>query len=66
MASTKGLSMICKFESVANTYLRKVIKFQGNGFCFELCSTQLDLSGKSPLPPVLIVSKEVSYILFST
>ena len=29
----KGLSIICKFKNLANTYLRKVIQFQGSGFC---------------------------------
>ena len=35
MATANGLSMICKFENLANTYLRNFTKFQGNGFfCF--------------------------------
>ena len=33
MAIKKGLSMIYKFQNLADTNLRKVTKFQGNGFC---------------------------------
>ena len=33
MATRKGLSIICKFQKLANTYLRKVTKFQAYGFC---------------------------------
>ena len=33
MATMKRLSMIWKFENLANNYLGKVTKFQGNGFC---------------------------------
>ena len=33
LATKKVLSIICKFQNLANTYLRKVTKFQGCGFC---------------------------------
>ena len=33
MATRKDLSIFCKFQILANTYLRKVNKFQGYGFC---------------------------------
>ena len=33
MATRKGPLIFCKFQNLANTYLRKVTKFQGYGFC---------------------------------
>ena len=49
VATRKDLSVICKFQNLANIYLRKVTKFQGYGFC----QTRPHLP-PSPLPPAVI------------
>ena len=33
MATKKGVSIICKFQNLGKTYLRKATKFQGCGLC---------------------------------
>ena len=43
--------MICKFENVANTFLRKVNKFEGNGFLFWSNEALNWIYVETPLPP---------------
>ena len=61
MATKKSLSLIYEIENFANTYLRKVTKFQGNSLlCFGVLSHLLDWRSKTPPPPVLIGLRNVN------
>ena len=55
IATEKGLSLIHETENFADTYLAKIIKFQGNGLLFfGVLSHLLGWRWKTPSPLVLI------------